>query len=271
MLSACKNAFLERVAILKINIRNSYLQETAYFGNNWASVLSTVLYTATYLLFVNVIFSNVQLLAGYNKNEMLFLTLMGQLNYYTLATISLPNADKMIEDVNRGNLDLILVRPVPSLFYVSLRDINLLGFFKVAAIPLLFIASTMDWSALSFSSTTVLLGAVSFIFGIIAGDAVKFLLSLPVFWQGEAQELSTFIYPLTSGNFPWEGLGTGMKIGFGVILPTLISISIASSVFLSKSDPYTLTGWAIAVGSLFLWLKITTWKYALRNYTSASS
>lgn len=265
------SAFNERINILKINISNSYQLEMAYFANNWAGLLSTLGYTLTYLLFINIVFANIKNMAGYSRDEVLFLTMMGQLSFYILATFSMNNADQLIRDVNRGNLDLILLKPLPTLFYVSLRYINLLSLLRNGGIPVFFIIIAIHWTNLHLTAFSIICGIIAFIFGLIASDTVKFLLSIPVFWKGEAQELSGLYYSLIDDNFPWEGLNPFMRMTFAVLVPVFISVPVATSIFLNKSSILPLLVLAVAVGSICLWIKSYVWKVALRNYTSASS
>lgn len=265
------SAFKERLAILRLNIRHSYQLETAYFSNNWAGLVSTMLYTATYLLFIDILFANVKTMAGYSRDEMLFLTLVSQIGFFLMATFSMYNADKMIEDVNRGNLDLILIKPLPSLFYVSTRNINLLGLLRDGGIPAVVVSMVIDWQELSFAPLSLICGAIAFVFGLLAADMVKFLLSIPVFWKGEAQEFSSLFYSLIRYDLPWEGLSSVFRLSLAAIIPILIPVSIATSVFLGKSPPLPLTLFAIGMGIVCLLIKSLAWRWALRNYTSASS
>ena len=266
-----RSAFKERLDILRINISNSYQVETAYFANNLGGLLSTLIFTLTYLVFINVIFSNVKTMAGYSKDEMLFLILMGQTTFYLLSSLSMDNNDQMITDVNRGNLDLLLVKPLPTLFYISLRNVNLLAMARDGVIPCVFVVAAIHWQNLTFTPLGNVLGFLALIFGLLAADTVKFLLSIPVFWKGEAQEISGLFYALTSNNFPLEGLQTFMRISFTIIIPVIIGDSVSASIFLGKSPAWPLFGLAVGMGVLCLCIKSLAWRLALRNYSSASS
>ena len=86
-----KEAITDRLLILKANTIFTLQKETAYWANNWASVFSTLFYTLTMLLFINVLYANVTLFVGYTKQEMLLfffsLFYLGQhLRFYISAT-----------------------------------------------------------------------------------------------------------------------------------------------------------------------------------------
>lgn len=271
MLSACKSSLVLRWNLLKLAVRNSYLIETAYFLNNWVGLLSAFIFTITYVLFINVIFSNVSSMAGYNHQEILFLALLGQLNFYLLAVGSLANWDRLIQDVNQGSFDLVLIKPVPSLFYVSLQRINLIEFLRDSLIPIAFMVWVIDWHQLELHPLNLGLGIVVFICGLLTADAIKCLLSLPVFWKGESHELSMTFYSLIGNDFPWEGLSRLMQGTLGALIPILVGTSIATSVMLGKSPVWPLTFFSLGIATLFVIIKTAAWHYALKNYTSASS
>ncbi|MFA5291055.1 MAG: ABC-2 family transporter protein, partial [Candidatus Paceibacterota bacterium] len=109
--------------ILRANLINTFQTETAYFGNNWGNMISTIIYVTVQILFINVIYSRVNTFAGYDKNEMYFLLFIGQFGFYLLWGISEMNNQTLIKDINRGSLDFLLVLPVPSLWYVTFRKI----------------------------------------------------------------------------------------------------------------------------------------------------
>jgi ABC-type uncharacterized transport system permease subunit len=129
----------------------------------------------------------------------------------------------------------------------------------------------IHWNNLHLTPFSIISGFIAFIFGLIAADTVKFLLSIPVFWKGEAKELSGLFYVLSEPNLPWEGMSNFLRIAFNVVIPTLTSVTVTSSIILNKSPVTPLLIMAIAVGTICIFVKSFAWKLALRNYTSASS
>lgn len=271
MLSVFKNFIFERLAILAINVRNTYEEETAYFANNWAHILSTTVFTLTYLVFINVLYANVDSIAGNSKDEMLFFTLINQLNFYSLFSWSYHNLDELIKDVNRGDLDMILTKPLPHLFYITFRKVSVIQLLRDATIPLIAVISVINWSELSLNRTSLLAGIVVLICGQIAFHTVQFFLAIPVFWKGESRTLFNLAYTLFNPNIPFEGYPTILKVGLTVFLPILISTALSTSVILNKTNPLLMVIFSVSIAATCLALKSWGWKLALRNYTSASS
>lgn len=266
-----KNLIKERFDILRINIINTYQIETAFIGNNWGNMLSTLFYTLSYILFINVIFANVRTFAGYSKNEILFLTLIGQLSFFFIWMFSITNAKELIQDVNSGNLDMILTKPLPSLFYVSTKKISFIGFLRDGFATIAILCFLINWTNLNLNLVNLISGIIIFIFGQIAFNGFQFLFALPVFWFGESTSIHVVSYSFVDSSVPYEGYTKVLRLIFSTIMPVLITSLISTSVMLGKSNPMIMTPLAVIIGITFLFIKSAAWRFALKNYTSASS
>jgi ABC-2 type transport system permease protein len=257
--------------ILRANAVNTFQSETAYFGNNWGNLISTVIYVAVQILFVNVIYSRVSTFAGYNKNEMFFLLFIGQFSFYLLWGWSEINNRILIEDIRKGALDFLLVLPVPSLWYVTFRKIPLLTVARDGLPNIILIAFLVNWSQLPLTLFHLILGVIIFIFGQIAWEAFNFLLVLPVFWTGEAKQIYSLSYNLRDNNqIPWEGYRPFFQFSLSFFVPTLLLSSIPTSVMLGKASALYLLPITFLIALMFVLVKKELWDLALKNYTSAS-
>mgnify|MGYP001609467276 CR=1 FL=1 len=265
------SAFSDRLNVLRINVVNTFRYDTAYFWTNIFSVLSAVTYALTYLLFIGVIYGKVQTVAGYNHNEILFFIFAGTVTFFVLYTWCYDSLDQLRLDVNRGNLDLLLTKPMPLLFYVSTRSTSLLGLIKESGLPMFIIALTIDWPALDFSFWPVLAGVIIFFLSIIIFHCIQFLLTIPVFWLGESAEISSLIYGISDFDLPYEGFPRVLKFSLTYFLPVLFGTAIPTSVMLGKTNASVMLVIALFVTIMFMLLRLWGWKMALKNYTSASS
>jgi ABC-2 type transport system permease protein len=273
-LSEFKSDILQRLDIFRASSLFAFRKEIAYSGNNWARIISTTAYTLSMLLFVNIIFANTKEIAGYTHNEMLLYFFMGQLTYYTNWSFSMINLYELISDVNRGNLDMVLMKPVPALFYLTTR--NLGGFNMVAdgLPPTLAIIFAINWPDLGLNPTNVIYGIFIFIFGSIALHVFQFLSALPVFWLGESEnivDLAGFIGAGSGSMIPFEGFARPFQIVFGTVVPVLIATAFSSSAILGKTNAQFLFFWAFIIALLAVIIRNFAWKLAIKNYTSAQS
>ncbi len=273
-MKSIKNYFYIRLVILKASIVYSFQQETAYWLNNWGNLVSTSIFIITQVLFINIIFYNVTEIAGYNKNEILFFTLVGQFWFYIFVGILLKNLDRFNRNVNTGYLDLILIKPVPSLFYVNFNTMPLLGLLRDALPPTLILASVINWSGLTISLGSLLAGLFIVVLGIICTNCIELIATLPAFWIGESSSLGAVAldFEYSAGHqFPLEGWEEPLKTIFITILPVGLSSGLGSSVMLAKTSPFPAVFIAIFATGLFLFLRSFLWHKALNHYSSASS
>ena len=259
-----------RINIVVVNTIFTFQEQTAYLGENLANILSTVFYSLSAVLFINVLYANVNTFAGYNRDQMLLLLLLGQISFYLLWIWSSNNTEGMIDDVHSGDLDLLLTKPVPSLFYVTFKKISLVNRVVDGLPNLIIIAVLIDWASLGLSN--FLEGILVFIFGQIAWHFFRFLFALPVFWYGKSNN----IYQISGSfevtrNIPYEGFGDKLRFSLSTIAPTLLLSTAVTSVFLGKTDPLKMILLSGTTAFLFLVFGIIGWNIALKNYTSASS
>lgn len=271
MLSACKDYFRTRWLILRTNAQNTYEIETAYLANRLGYFFGTLVFTLAAILFVNVIFANVRTFAGYTRDEMLLLILLVRIVFNVLYHWSEDNVKGLIEDVNRGNLDLILVKPVPALFYVSLRKITLISLARDTLTQALCVALAINWHALDLQAAHVAAAALVLVCGIIANHVLEFLLGLPVFWSGEAAELYELSNAFAGREVPYEGFSPFFRFLFTTLIPVYLATAFATSVLLDKSPIGPSILFALTVAAIAIAVKAIAWRFALQNYTSASS
>jgi len=266
------NFLKERIKLLKLNTVNSYRIQTAYFSENWFGLGSTFFYSISMYLFIKIIYSNVSQFAGYSENEMLFLLLITQFNYYVDWVWSTNNISKLMDSVYAGELDLILSKPIPSLFFLTFRDISLINRLKDGVPNIILISLLIDWNQFSFDLTKVLAGVTIFICGQISWHCFSFLFALPVFKLGKNKQIyETSIALGNTNSIPYEGFNDLFKFIFTIVIPSLITPQIFVSVVLGKTDFTNITLTCVGVAIMFLLFKEIGWRWALKNYTSATS
>jgi len=237
-------------------------------------MISTLFYIIATILFVDILYANVDFIASYSRAEMLLYIFIGQVGYYTLWGTSYSAIDALINDVRKGDLDLVLLKPLPALFYLETRKIHLIRTFRDAIVPTLVLITVVPWSELSFDPISVITGFCIIVIGLFCLHIYMLLFSLPVFWIGESQNLfglAWTIYTFTDGRIPYEGFGSTLKVIFSVGLPLLWTTGVSTSVILGKSDALTMLLAGTAVLIMFIMIRSWAWKKAMLAYSSASS
>jgi ABC-2 type transport system permease protein len=202
----------------------------------------------------------------------MFLVFIGQLGFFTGWGLFAENNYFLNEDIQTGKFDFILIKPVPSLFFVTFRWFPIVSMLRDSVPVILIIYFSVNWSALTFVASNIAWGIFIFICGQILWHAVRFLLVLPAFWFGNAKAVSSIAYALSeTHNIPLEGYTQNLRILFTTVVPIIILAEVSGSVMLGKSNGPIMALWALLVTIAFIFIINVVWKYALRNYTSASS
>jgi ABC-2 type transport system permease protein len=273
MKQAVFNPITKRFSILIANLKFTYQIETAFRINNWANVLSTCFYTLSMILFLDVIYSNVKDVAGYSRDEMFLFMFVGQTAYY-VSWIIHGNFRELISDVKSGGLDMLLIRPVPSLFYVTFKKIRIFSFLRDSVPPMIVLSLAINWENLHFTSGSLFAGFIIGILGIIATHIFHFLATIPVFWFGESESILSLSEDLeynTGKIIPFEGFDKKTQFLFMTLIPFLISTAISTGVMLHKLPilPSVIAAMLVTVGGIFV--RQYSWNLALKAYSSASS
>lgn len=273
-LSEFKESITERLILLKASIVFTAQRELAYAGKNWISLLSTTLFTLSVLIFANVLYSNVHQIAGYSKNDMLFYFFICQMSYYANWIFTVRNLNDLIPEVNNGNLDMVLVKPVPSLFFLMTRTISLVSIATDAIVPTIAIALSISWQSLEIVFPHFVIGLVVWILGLMALHTYQILAALPVFWFGESENILNLASSVASGEgtlIPFEGYSKNLQFLLSTLIPVLIASGFTTSIILGKANIPNLLVWAVVIGIASVYIKNAAWKFALKHYTSASS
>lgn len=273
-LSEFKESIIQRFVLLKANLIFTTQTDLAYAGNNWLNLFVTFAYTIATLIFINVIYANVNLFAGYSKNEMLFYYLISEITFFLNWTFTMNGLTNLIPDVNKGNLDMTLIKPVPSYFFLLTRSISIVSLLTNAAAPILTVILSINWHLISIPIVNLIVGILVMILGLVSMDAFQMLCAIPSFWLGESENIldTSAVISGTGGVLiPFEGFSINLQRLFGTFIPILIADAFATSILLGKVKPIPFLYWSLLVAVVSIIIKNVAWKLALKHYTSASS
>jgi ABC-2 type transport system permease protein len=233
-------------------------------------VFMDLAYYGINLTFYKVIFTQTPLLGGWNQQQtFVFLSGFLVLDAITMTVFS-NNLWSLPISVNKGDLDYYLVRPVSSLFFLTLRDFAANSFLNLVLALGVFV-----W-ALGRLSGDISLGGVSLYlimlgFGALLHSMVHLLIIIPVFWLQSGSSLHNIFY--TMGRFMErpDRIFTGWTRKLLVtVLPFSIMASFPARIFLEGLQAQLIWHFA-GILALFFSITLVVWHYALQTYSSASS
>ncbi len=176
--------------------------------------------------------------------------------------------------VNTGEIDIWLSKPIPHLFYLSLRRISILSVIREVVPALFFLGLMINWENLNISFQSFVAGVVIFLLGQIAAYCLSVLSCLPVFWLGRNEHIYNTVRTLQwlgRKEVPFEGFPQSLQLIFTSFLPIIISAGLSTSVFLNKSEARLAIIYTSGIVIVFAVIKEYFWGKALKAYSSASS
>ncbi len=185
-------------------------------------------------------------------------------------TLLQPNLSRIVAEVQEGGLDFVLLKPIDSQFWLSLRS------FSLAGLPELLVGlGLMLWAALqergTLSSQAVLATAVVMGAAAMILYALWFALATTTIWFVKTWNATEVLRSaLSAGRYPVSAYPPALRLLFTLVLPVAFLTTVPAEVLLGRSSG----GWiatSLAVSLLAFALCRAFWQWALRSYTSASS
>jgi len=249
---------------------NCLAREMEYRAHFLLTCLRTMSWGALSVLFLGLIFRQVRQVAGWTLDEMLLLTGTFNVVQALLALTVGRNMGQLSRYVNRGELDLVLTKPVSAQFYVSTR---LVAFpeLATAALGLAVVAYAWGRLGLPLGLGPLLAYAMLVLCGVLIGYALWFSSVVCVFWAERLSNIHALFDPVMElARVPTEVYRGLLRAVFSSVVPLAFLATVPAKALLGRLAP-----WQIAAGPLLaitlLWLSNRWWRFALRRYTSASS
>jgi len=225
---------------------------------------------AVHLGFFKVLFLSTPTVAGWDESQTLLFVASYLLIDALHMTVFASNMWWLPFYVNRGDFDSYLVRPVSTLFFVSLREFSANSFVNLLIAISIF---TYYLANLSTSYTVwQLLGYLALILnGWLLYYATQMIFIIPVFWTQSGRGFNDFFFSMGIASERPDLVYRGwLRWLLTLVLPFALICSFPARLFFGPADETTL--WhlisvTVVVWAFMLWL----WRKGLRAYSSASS
>lgn len=247
----------------------SFIADLEYRANLVSQVVTDIFWVIAQITTFKVLFLHTPKIGDWNLAEtQVFLGLLFIIDALYMIFIH-ENINNISEKVRKGDLDLLLTKPVSSQFMVSLQKANFalfgnllvaIGWFVYAVVSLGTISPwRFLWLIFLIPASLVIIYFLRFSFAvfsliIVRSENLQFL-----WWQ---------IYKVgmrpDSSYVPW------MRWVILTILPVGLVISVPARALLNPPDIILLL-WPIVLMPILLYLSHRFWQFGLKYYSSASS
>lgn len=184
------------------------------------------------------------------------------------ATFLVPNLNRIVEHVQQGTLDFVLLKPISSQFWLSCRMISPWG------MPdLIFggIVIAYAGARLGLAFGNYLFSLIPLFFGLITLYSLWFMLGATSIWFVKISNVTEVLRGLLeAGRFPMVAYPATYRFFFTFVVPVAFLTTVPAEAMLGRSEAV----WVVGAGALALGLLLTSaifWRFARGFYTSASS
>ena len=181
-----------------------------------------------------------------------------------------PNLGAIVTHVREGTLDFVLLKPIDSQFWLSLRTLSPAGLSELA-LGLGLIAWALPRAGASLSPAGLAVALPVLLAGVVTLYALWFLLATTSIWFVKTWNATEVLRAvLAAGRYPVSAYPPGLRTLFTVVVPITFLTTVPAEALLGRSSlPWLALSVAVAAGSLAV--ARAFWQFALRFYTSASS
>jgi ABC-2 type transport system permease protein len=248
----------------------SLMNQMAYRPSFFLAVFGKIFRIAFLLAFFKVIYLNVESIAGWDFNEILVLVATySTVEFIASITFRRNLFYQLPYLIRRGDFDFILTKPINSLFYSSMRIIDM--FDLTSFIPVLIL-----WGYIVMHLEKITMMNV-FLFLLLLGNALILVFALTVIFSSIAFWTFTgvgagrlFENVLRITQYPTDIFNKPLKIALSYIIPvSLVATFPAKSLFGLLSWQNIIS--SLSLTTLLLFFSLKFWNFALKRYTSASS
>ncbi|MBW4647757.1 MAG: ABC transporter permease [Kastovskya adunca ATA6-11-RM4] len=193
----------------------------------------------------------------------IFTTLQG-----VAATFLVPNLNRIVDQVQQGTLDFVLLKPISSQFWLSSRSISPWG------LPDLIFGGVLTIYAgikLGLEIGDYFVSAIPIFFGIVSLYSLWFILGATSIWFVKIYNVTEVLRGLVeAGRYPIAAYPAAYRFFFTFVVPVAFLTTVPAEAMLGRTQFVWVVG-AAALALGLLLASIVFWRFALRFYTSASS
>lgn len=260
---------MKYLGLLKAFFIASAAAELEYRMNIILRIIGDIFWYMTQIIMFEIIYSQTNNIAGWTLDETrVFLGIIFIADALYMVFFH-QNIDVFSEKIRKGDLDLLLTKPVESQFFVSFQQVS------ITYIPNFLIG--LCWLLWAFNklphpSPLNLLWLLLLVpCSALVVYATRFMFATTALFLTRAENIQYLWYQMYKlGQRPDSVYPMWMRYILLSVIPMTMVASLPARIVVKNESPL-LALWMVTVTGAFIWLSHRYWRFALKNYTSASS
>ena len=262
---------MHSLTIAKTFFRLGLLNIMQYRADFFVSLINVVIFVATQLLGIMVVFNQTTDLRGWGHDDLVVLIGIQLLVAGFLGLVIRPSMQQLMEGVRLGTFDFMLVKPADSQLLASTQMVSPASVTDVlfgAGVVLVGLARLDTWvGALDVALFVVLLLA-----GLVIVYSFMLMLSTLSFWFVKLDNVLVIFNTMfgNAGSWPITIYPGWLRISLTFLVPVAFAVTIPAQSLTNRLDALTVAGTlalAVVFGAVARWF----WRFGLRHYTGASA
>lgn len=184
------------------------------------------------------------------------------------STFLVPNLNRIVQQIEQGTLDFVLLKPISSQFWLSTKVISPWG------LPDLIFGSILIFYAgnkLNLALNNYFFSLIPLSFGFLILYSLWFILGATSIWFVKIYNVTEVLRGLLeAGRYPISAYPIAYRIFFTFVVPITFLTTVPAEAILGRNEIYWTLGGGLLAIILFLFAS-WFWRFALKFYTSASS
>jgi len=250
--------------------RNSLSRNMEYKMNFILDLFIDAIFYGSYFFFFSVIFSYIDTLGDFSRDVVIIFLIITYLTDSVFVFFFGSNTFQVNRMVVKGDLDLLLLKPVNSLFFISFRYVATYSIISTILLFGLLLRMTALYPE-PIGLINYLMFLISFSLGILILYSLEFIVSCLVFWYKNFSVGGWLCNELTKYSRRPDSIYSGVlrKLLFSFFPMAMIS-SLPTRMLIFGPDYYMLL-FQLIITAFALILTIFIWNRGLIRYDSASS
>lgn len=264
-------ATCRHVRLWRLFVRISLVREMQFRANALAALFVGMAQLGVSLVPILLIYSFAGEINGWSRADVLVVAGFQQAMSGLLKAFIAPNLMRMSEYVTRGDLDVLLVRPVNAHILVATRWVQPAELFSVLNGVGLVAIGLAQGNGMP-SITGLAHAAVLFAAGFVLLSCAWSVVATCAFWTSSMTAGTLFFSDvMQAGRYPVSFFPRGLQVFLTAIVPWAFASTFPAEVLTQGRSQWWLMPMAIAFAAVAVVGSHAFWKVAIQRYASASS
>lgn len=257
-------------SIFRAFLKTSFVADLEFRANISVKVLTDVLWYIAQLSTFEVLFVHTNSLGGWQVEHMrVFMSMLFVVDALYMFFFA-ENLDQLSVKIVKGELDVLLTKPIDAQFMASFYRINTAYF-----INLLIVFTALGWAlsqlpgGIPWARLPLLLMVIPSGLAVVYFSRLIFAASA-MFFGGNSSIMMVWFQLYRLGTRPDAIYPRWMRFLVMSVLPMAFVASIPTRLLIEEWSPWLAVS-SLTVGLLMIWLSRKYWFFAMRHYASASS